>query len=134
MTIEIPIIGADVVALLTSIADSLLTLTAPGSVLEASATANSGDVVSVLNSAVPAGKIWDLQYVEIVCRGVGKWNLTVDGVRIAGGATSASREHDRVDLPGRVRATAGQAILVEYTYSHGPNGMDLDAFIGLSES
>jgi len=107
-----------------------------GKVLEAPATAlpaPGGSPIVLATGTVPAGKTWRLRYGEVVCRGYGRWALTVDGARKAGGVTSAAREHDRVDLPLGMKATAGQVVAISYTYSHGPAGIDADGFIGLTE-
>lgn len=104
-----------------------------GFVLEDTATLAPGPETALLTSTVPSGKTWRLRYAEVVSRGYGRWRMTVDGVRVAGGVTSASHEHDRVELPIGTKAEEGQEVEVLYTYSHGPAGLDVDAFIGVTE-
>lgn len=91
-----------------------------------------GPETVVISETVPAGKTWRLRYGEIACRGFGKWRLLRDGVLIAGGVTSAAREHDRVSLPQGLVATAGQVIELRYTYTHGPASIDISAFLGVT--
>lgn len=104
-----------------------------GKVLEASDNLTVGAEVSLIDQTVPANTTWILRYAELVFRGLGRWRMTVDGVRVAGGLNSAGREHDRVDLPPGLQAEAGQAVKVLYTYNHGPANLSVDAFVGLVE-
>jgi len=103
-----------------------------GRVLEAGTTlASTGPSTTILSMAPATGVTWRVRYGEVVCRGVGRWNLVVDGVRVGGGATGPERAHDRTDMPGYVLALA--SVQVGYTYSHGPAGIDIDAFVGVTE-
>lgn len=82
---------------------------------------------------VPALKTWKLRYAEVASRGFGRWQLFVDGDRKAFGVTSSIHEHDRVDLPGFIQASAGEVIELRYLYSYGPSDIQVDAAIGFSE-
>jgi hypothetical protein len=104
-----------------------------GIVLEATASIATGPEASILSSVVPVGKTWRMAYGAVVCRGYGRWRLTVDGARIAGGATGPEKPHDEARIPRKLEATAGQTVELFYTYNIGPPGMPIDAFVGLVE-
>lgn len=104
-----------------------------GFVLEDTQALSTGPETALLSATVPAGKTWRLRYGEVVARGYGRWRLTIDGVRVAGGVTSPAHEHDRSDLPPALAAEEGQAVELLYTYSHGPASLDVDAFVGVTE-
>lgn len=104
-----------------------------GFVLEDTQALAPGPEIALLSVSVPSGKVWRLRYAELVSRGYGRWRMTVDGVRVAGGITSPAHEHDRVALPSGLRAEEGQVVEVLYTYSHGPANLDVDAFVGATE-
>lgn len=105
-----------------------------GKVLEASDTlAATGPAVVVLSESVPVGKTWTVRYGEVLCRGYGRWDLFIDAVRVGGGVTGPAREQSRHTAPPTLNASAGQVVEVRYTYSNGPAGMPIDAFIGVSE-
>lgn len=104
-----------------------------GFVLEATAAISPGPEVSIVSGIVPVGKTWRVRYGEVACRGLGRWRLLIDGGRVAGGVTSAAREHDRSEPPAGTKAIAGQLVDLRYTYTHGPAGIDVDAFVGVTE-
>lgn len=88
---------------------------------------------SVLLDTVPADKVWRLRYAEIACRGFGRWQIKVNGVKIGGGLTGPAREHDRTDFPEYLDASSGEEVEVLYLYSHGPSSMPINVFIGIVE-
>lgn len=105
-----------------------------GTVLEAAFELDPNPApVELIDEVVPVGVTWLLRYAEVVSRGHGRWNLFLNSVRVAGGVTGAMREHDRVDLPGHLEAVAGDEVVLEYTYLHGPANLDIDAYVGLTE-
>lgn len=88
---------------------------------------------TILSIAVTTGKKWRIQYAEVLCRGYGRWEILADGVRIGGGLTDPSHCHDRTELPDFYDVDSEKTIEVLYLYSHGPNAMPVDVFIGILE-
>lgn len=88
---------------------------------------------SIISEVVTTGKKWRIQYVEVLCRGYGRWEILADGVRIGGGLTDPSHCHDRTELPDFYEIDSGKTIEVLYLYTHGPNAMPVDVFIGILE-
>lgn len=84
----------------------------------------------VLSQVVPTGEVWRLKYAEVACRGFGKWQIKIDGIRVGGGLTNAAKDHDRTDLPDFFDVISGQTVEVLYLYSHGPASISIDVFVG----
>lgn len=104
-----------------------------GEVIESAAEISPGPAAVIASATVGVGEVWRIRYGEVVCRGLGRWKLVIDGIRVAGGATSAAREHDRTELPPSILAMEGQVVELWYAYNHGPPNIDIDAFIGISK-
>lgn len=109
----------------------------PGSglVLVDSTTQDVGpDFEVVLSETVPSDASWRIQFAEVCCRGFGRWEMRIDGMKVAGGITDPLRDESRFKMPDFFSATSDQVIEVLYLYGHGPAGMPVDAYVGVVET
>lgn len=96
------------------------------------ATISPGAEVTLVSATVPPAETWEVKYAEVIMRAYGKWRLLVNGILVGGGVNSPMQERDRDNLPPNLVANAGENIELKYTYGHGPVGIDIKAFVGVT--
>ena len=88
---------------------------------------------TLISATVPANKIWKICYSKVVFRAWGKWRLVIDGNICGSGYTSPIESNERYDLTPDVDIPSGKQISLIYSYTHGPNSMPIEGYIGLIE-